>query len=613
MEETSRISSRKLATGTFGLTLVSALALAASDLSSAPDGNKQNVHHAESLAKSQHKAHAKNGSATVKSQKTNERIKFATPNKAKNVRKDATYDKVKLVSINTIGSNAKPTLSKKKATQVKFNLADVKIVGAKSLPAEELLELTNKLVKGQATDLHKLNKIAQKMTKKFHKEGYILTHVEVDQKAPANGVVTFNVIEGYVTKVEYKGEIKGSKSILDGYGEKMITGEPAKRSHLERYILLAERLPGAVFKNSVLTPVKGSPGAFKLVRELSHNMAGGSVGVDSRGTKSKGPYNITYNHRIASGFGLYEQFEAGFAATADTGENFSPNIKYSQYLGSEGLKFLIAMNSLGTSSSYKNKVTRISESANFSAELSYPIIYTQLDKLTAKLKFAYKNSGTTPSNRRGITRDRLRTGELSADYEKIDAFRGRMTYNAALTQGFNMWGSTSDSIASYKSSPIARAKFTKVTGSVQRLQQITKGWDLLVAVKGQHTNHNLFGSEKFSYGGGDMGRGFDGGVASGDRGYSGKIELDWTTKYNMPFLNRAVWFVFYDGGQTYTRTPKGAERVMTGQSTGVGCKLTITKNLSGFIELNKPIRLKVAPTLSMQPRVFGGLTAKFDL
>jgi len=67
--------------------------------------------------------------------------------------------------------------------------------------------------------------------------------------------------------------------------------------------------------------------------------------------------------------------------------------------------------------------------------------------------------------------------------------------------------------------------FFKFSASLQRTQSLAEQWSLQLSLQGQTTSDTLASGEQVSFGGGGIGRGYDGGAIAGDTGLGGLIEL----------------------------------------------------------------------------------------
>ena len=67
------------------------------------------------------------------------------------------------------------------------------------------------------------------------------------------GIIRIDVIEGFVDKVTFQGDVTGPKALLNRYRKKLLNSKPLLSKDLERYLLLVDDLPGLSVK-SVLTP-----------------------------------------------------------------------------------------------------------------------------------------------------------------------------------------------------------------------------------------------------------------------------------------------------------------------------------------------------------------------
>ena len=110
-------------------------------------------------------------------------------------------------------------------------------------------------------------RFAEKITAKYRNDGYLLSRAIVVPQNIKNGVVTIQIVEGYIGNLKIRGPVKGSKMFLKSYGKALLRSSPLKAKDLERYLLLIDDLPG-VSVESVLVPSESEAGASDLILSL---------------------------------------------------------------------------------------------------------------------------------------------------------------------------------------------------------------------------------------------------------------------------------------------------------------------------------------------------------
>ena len=129
------------------------------------------------------------------------------------------------------------------AAQAKFVLNTLDITGADPQILKELAPIYQPFI-GQEISLAVVYEIAANLVKHYRNQGYILTNVVVPAQVIENGVVTLNVVEGYVATVSIYGDIDDVKETLAAFGDKIKSSKPLRNRDLERYLLLMNDVPG---------------------------------------------------------------------------------------------------------------------------------------------------------------------------------------------------------------------------------------------------------------------------------------------------------------------------------------------------------------------------------
>jgi hemolysin activation/secretion protein len=196
-------------------------------------------------------------------------------------------------------------------------------------------------------------------------------------------------------------------------------------------------------------------------------------------------------------------------------------------------------------------------------------------------------------------------------YDNADRFRGINLFSVNVTQGLNILDATEAGSLNLSRSQ-GRSDFTKISGKIQRLQQLAPSWMLLGAAAGQYSFEKLLASEEFGVGGLAFGRAFDPSEITGDQGVALKLELQRAFQLKKKFLRNLQAYAFIDYGSVWNRvpTPTGSRRQEL-TSPGVGTRFNLTEYLSGYVEVTKPLDREVAAEGNKDPRVFFSLSARY--
>lgn len=484
-----------------------------------------------------------------------------------------------------------------------FTLSGVVVEGATIYADTDFLPLYEKYL-GKTVSLADVYKIAEAITAKYRNAGYILSKAFVPPQTIQNGIVRILVVEGFVDKVIIEGDVKGRQSLLDAYSSKIIASRPLRVKDLERYLLLADDLPGVTVK-SVFKPSADQVGASTLTIILDHKSFDGSLSFDNRGTDNVGPYQGVAGVGLNSILGLYENTSIRFAGTTEIRELQYYQFTHTETLNSEGL-------TLGFTGSFSRSEPGgtleddevKSESLSLTLQTAYPIIRLHNKNFSVYLGFTYRNARTDLLGSK-LSEDRLRIVRAGLNFDLADRFQGVSLLSFEISQGLNILDETPTGSADLTRAE-GHSDFTKLTASLSRTQQLPKRFALTASATGQWAGHKLLSSEELGVGGSDFGRAYDPSEITGDRGFAALLELRHTSKSDKLGLQTIQPFIFCDYGQVH--------QIGTGHdvlaSAGGGLRLG-TKHFSASIEIAKPLVHDVAAKGNKDPRVFFSLKGVF--
>src|SRR5205085_1561808 len=199
------------------------------------------------------------------------------------------------------------TVAPSGAETFRLTIRRVVVTGASVYSEEDLAPLYADLV-GPEVTLAAVYEIARRITAKYGAAGYVLSRAVVPPQdlGRRGAVVRIQVIEGYVDKVVWPVErLARYRDFFTDYALKITAERPANIRTLERYLLLANDLPGLKFSSS-LKPSATNPNASTLVVEVKEKTLDALARVDNRGTHERGPGQYLGSVTLNNAAGMHE-------------------------------------------------------------------------------------------------------------------------------------------------------------------------------------------------------------------------------------------------------------------------------------------------------------------
>jgi hemolysin activation/secretion protein len=406
------------------------------------------------------------------------------------------------------------------------------------------------------------------------------------------------VVEGYIDNVVWPMEkLARYRNFFDDYTARIIADRPANIRTLERYLLLANDLPGLKFATT-LKPSPTHPNASTLIVEVTEKRIDAIARIDNRGTEARGPWQYLGSATVNNIIGAHEAFTVTYAGTFQIEELQYLAASYRQVLNSEGLTaFVNASYGFGRpgtdvlrSLDYRTRSTIVE------GGLSYPVIRTR-EKNLILTALAFMTNDESNELGAPFTRDRLRGFRLKADGDWADSFLGINQVNVTFSQGIHGLGSTDNPDSNVLLPPLptsstksGRVDFDKIEGTFARTQPLFAGLSAFVAAYGQYAFTPLLISEQCSYGGRFFGRAFDPSQMLGDHCWMALGELRFDIPNTIKQLTKAQLYAYADHGETYNIDPAaGTPTHQHGTSAGIGGRAEWEGTYSADLSLAKAV------------------------
>jgi hemolysin activation/secretion protein len=475
--------------------------------------------------------------------------------------------------------------------KVRFTLKRIDVAGAKQMPQSEIESLYKNKI-GKAISLADVYDIANRITRAYRDNGFMLSRAIVPQQEIGDGVVKITVVEGFVSGYNIQGDAGGSTDKLNAYAKKLVGTGTLSVTNLERYLLLMNDLPGIKVR-SVLSPSRTVANGADVTFVVEKDVFEGIATVDNFGNDFIGEERLTVGGQLNSIFST-EQLNGTFLWVPDHSELYYYNAGFRQNIGNEGTKFGLNASYSLTSPDLPGALAALGtegKSFNYGFTLDHPFIRSRRVNVVGGIAFdVTKNKTNYPAALSAIeTKDEQRVLRINGQTSYLDGLAGYNVLGASVSQGFEILGSSEKGDAQ-----LSRAEgdpgFTKLSFDVSRLQRIWGPVTALFAGTGQVSADPLLASEEFGFGGDAFGRGYDSSEITGDHGLAGKIELIYTNSPDRQFLNQYQLYTFYDLGAVWNKDPgAGQDSRESAASAGIGARLAFTPDVRGEAFLAKPL------------------------
>lgn len=437
---------------------------------------------------------------------------------------------------------------------------------------------------GPAVGLDVLRTAAENLETRFRERGYFLTRVFVPPQQVKDGVFQVQVIEGFLSGVYVDGAPNDAlRRRIEKIAAPLLNKRPIDLASIERALLLINDLPGVV--GTSLLRQGADLGASEIVVTVAGLPNSHLVTFNNTGSRTVGPLTVGVNSTFYNPFGRSGSLNLGVTQGGDftnVDELTAFNIRYSVPVGSNGAIFSfggLASNALPGGTIRALDIRAVSES--ISPRLRLPLLRTRPNSVYLDLGVALNRSRTLLGGGL-LTFDKTTVAETTVSWAQNGWANGTTNASVSLFHSLPVFDQTQ--VTSSTKTNVKDEDFYKIGFSLTRIQQTRlPALSVLAQVQGQWTDKRLPTGEYVSFGGSGIGRGFDGGASSGDKGIGGLIEI----RYDSPF-KREPWFgpvqfyAFYDGGRSFLNDPQGtAPPKIT--SEGFGMRFPFASN--GFMDV----------------------------
>ncbi|MFN3536427.1 MAG: ShlB/FhaC/HecB family hemolysin secretion/activation protein [Brevundimonas sp.] len=493
-------------------------------------------------------------------------------------------------------------------SDLSVTLTDVRFEGAQAVPVAALEALAAPYL-GRPMPLAGVFALAEAVTAEYRSRGYVLSRAVVGPQRIEDGVLTIQVLEGYVDRITIEGDAGGYAPFLTRYMDPVRDGRPTSGDALARALLLARDL-GGVDVRAVVSPSATQQGAADISLVVERDPFEAFVAVDNRGSRWLGPIQVYGGVTLNDMLGMGERLSLTAVSAPEDSELGFVSASYDQPLGWSGLRFNAFASYANTEPGDELALLGLTgESTTWGMGFQYPFLRSRETNVLGRLTFTARDADSGNDFIDPVFEDSIRTLSAEVMANHADRWGGLSSLRASATRGINIFDATRMGDPN-KSRATASGEFTRFNIELSRIQPVTGGLYLRAGVVAQVTDDSLLASEEFGLGGTQYGRAYDPSEITGDEGVAGKVELF----YTLPPQGFATLepYAFYEGGEVSQNDPlPGEPRRASLESAGVGVRLGFNDRFGASIEYAVPLGRDVAAEGNDDGRFFFTLSAAF--
>ena len=487
-------------------------------------------------------------------------------------------------------------LDRPDAANVRFTPTRVSFDNLRGLEADALREAYAPYI-GTEQPITVVCEIRDRAATILRDAGYIAS-VEVPPQQIEDGHVRFEVLMAKLVGVRVRGTGGRAERLIASYLQRLTRGEVFNRFEAERYLLLVNDLPGYVVRLS-LRSAEGARGEVIGDVTLLRTPIYADASIQNLGSEALGPWGLAFQGQINDVTGMGDKTTLTAYSTLDFQEQQTLQLAHDFLVGSEGLGFGAQITYARANPDLGDPGLDVKSKTLFATVAAdFPFVRSQTRNLRGTLGLDYIDQDVT-FNGLDLSRDRLRVAFVRLVGDWIAPFEGSATYSlqeprwrvagtAELRQGLDIFGATQPCVGLFgcfapgvvPPSRIDADPFATVfRGSAYGEFRPWRNFTVALGARLQHSDSSLLTFEEFSIGNYTIGRGYDPGIAIGDRGGGIQAELRYGSVYRPSSSGIAAEaFVFLDEAWTDNEPLGGApgeEEQLT--SIGVGIRMAIAE------------------------------------
>lgn len=457
-----------------------------------------------------------------------------------------------------------------------------------------------------------LREIANRIEQLYRDDGYLATRVIIPPQTIEGGIAELQVHEGRIIHYEVNGDIGPVKKKIASYLDNLITNKAARRSELERYLLLARDLPGISLTGTLRSAGDNLPGGVILVVDTARKPVDGFVQLQNRNAQATGAFTLSGGVAANSNTEYGERVGGIVLAALEVPEQFSGFASAEFSPGNDGL--VVRMETVYGLAEPGDNLADLDlnvDSFTLKAEAEYPVVRSRNFSMWTRGGIDWIDTRTSLGDKPGdkeLFDDQLRVIYAGARGLWLGPFGGRAEFDVELRKGIDHFGA-SDGPKLARSRGDMVADYALVRGDVSYAQPIWPFFELFGKASFQLSDEPLPTYEEMTLGELTVGRGFEPGAITGDRGIGLTGEIRYHPQgVDFSWLDRLEVYGFIDYGRIYDINKPTGQEFEDLMSIGFGTRFQVLEMLYGDVYFASP-QTEGLSTVGVKPEG----TVKFSL
>jgi hemolysin activation/secretion protein len=431
---------------------------------------------------------------------------------------------------------------------------------------------------GRPATRETLVELAGALSRAYERTNVALYTVAIPAQDLDDGVVDVDLIEGWVDEIIVRGPPGSRFDLVTARAKPLIGEQPLTRRRFERQSSLMQSIPGLELEAAMENP-EGDD-SVQLILTPTQKRAEGALGINNRGP------NLLGNTVLQAGLDFYRLLTDGdhlsFSgyATPNFRNYLAVDGTYAVPIGASGLGLSATGGWIGT----KARDIEAKGNAEFAGlTLSYPILREA--RRAADISFGVDGVNSDNALFGNIfSTERTRAARLAGSFvAATEAYS--LQLSATLSRGLDIFradvGDTD-----------AEVGFTKLSATAALELQLASRFFGRATAIAQYSKDRLPASELLAFGGAVIGRAFNTGIVTGDRGIGGVAELAYRPIARGPFAKSEIYGFGDAATLRFNERPSVPSQKFNMASAGAGIRANYKERMQFGIEaaavLNKP-------------------------
>jgi len=454
---------------------------------------------------------------------------------------------------------------------------------------------------GKLRSKNELHELVFSIENKYYEDGYIFVFVRMTNIKPATGHVFFEIEESDILNDKVIKDLQQTGYAYEHCKYLLLGERPLRREILDfcsnNYQLtstLANQVNSRVYKT-------------QTANDNTERGISGYWNIENRGSASRGRHMIKNKIEWDNPTPYINsvQLRSSNSITIDKYKSLSAKVEI-PFFDQKSWMSLKGLVSRSNTKDFDQDTKEDSDRDSVTFELGREFTNNKISRFSLIGRFdAYASKKRDEAE--VIRDDKIRKISINLKH-KYKTSNTRHSISMKLNQGLNIFDAETFIPADFNDAD-RQQNFTTIEFKYYGQLSFFNRWKLTQRIDGQYADSSIPSSERKSFGGSRIGRGYDPSEISGDHGLGGITKISYQLNA-IDYLPRMDFYSFYDHGVIWRKSHEISDRRRSLSSTGLGVEFK-KRLVSGYLELAKPLTRVVDSRNDKDWLVFGKLQLNY--